>query len=135
VRGAAVAGLLVLAPVTAGIGMFALSHPGLQYLMPGGKYTVLGMKLVQDQGIYLYLDFGQGHPRSLVLPWNQDMADQLQELGRKQQGGRIPGIEGEFPPFEWSWDRNPPQFHPLPQPIIPIPKERNEEPERYEREA
>jgi hypothetical protein len=137
VRGAAVAGLFTVVPAIVGTGLFALSHPVPYHpvFMPGGKYIVLSAKLMQDEAIYLWLDFGKDHPRYTALPWDKETAQQLQELMRKRQAGKIPGIEGEFPPFEWSWDRNPPQFHPLPQPVIPIPKLRNDDPLRYERGA
>lgn len=138
VRGAALAGFFVLAPVTGGAVLYALSHPAPYYpaiTAPGGEYTVLGVKMVQDEAIYIWLDFGSDHPRYFALPWNNETANRLQEMLDAQRRGQIPGFKMSIP-YEHSWDRNPPQFHPLPQPIIPIPKQRQQDdPLRHERAA
>lgn len=137
VRGAAVAGFFALAPVIGGAALYALSHPAPYYpaiTAPGGEYTVLGVKMVQDEAIYIWLDFGAEHPRYFALPWDNEMANRLQEMLDKQRHGEIPGFRMKIP-YEHSWDTHPPQFHPLPQPPAPIPKRRQEEPYRLERGA
>src|SRR3990167_9002013 len=82
-----------------------------------GEARVIGFKLVQDEAIYLYVDHGAGAPRSYSMPWSNSTASKLQELFDK-------GENGEFMlKFEPSWERrDPPEFYPLPQPIIPMPK-------------
>lgn len=137
VRGAAVAGWLALMPLVVGSTFFSLGHPApwVQTInVPGGKYMVLGIKLVQDVAIYVWLDFGADHPRYFALPWDNTTADGLQGLLDRQRRG-----EGDFEmeiPYEWSWDDNPPQFHPLPQPrMVPNKPPEETEPERYERSA
>lgn len=135
-RGAAVGGFFLLTPVIAGASLYARSHPA-PYIpvvtAPAGEYLVLGVKMVQDEAIYIWLDFGERHPRYFALPWDNETASQLQGMLDAQRTGRIPGFRMAIP-YEPSWNINPPQFHPLPQPIIPIPKERQrEEPHRHER--
>ncbi len=137
VRGAAVAGWLALMPLVVGSAFFSLGHPApwVQAVnVPGGKYMVLGVKMVQDVAIYVWIDFGAEHPRYFALPWDNATADDLQGLlDRQRRGG------GDFEmeiPYEWSLDQNPPQFHPLPQPqMVPNKPLEETEPERYERSA
>jgi hypothetical protein len=135
VRGAAVAAWIALMPLVAGAAFFSLGHPApwVQTInVPGGDYRVLGVKMVQDVAIYVWIDFGAEHPRYFALPWDNDTADKLQGLKDRERRG-----EGGFNltiPYEFSWDDNPPQFHPLPQPPA-MPQKRQDEPERYERDA
>lgn len=79
---------------------------------------VLSAKLIQDEAIYLYVDVDAGAPRSYSMSWNNEEASKIQGLmdGAKEQNGQF------MMQFEWSWDTNAPQFHPLPQPVIPLPK-------------
>ena len=136
-RGAAVVGWLALMPLVAGSAFFSLGHPApwVQTInVPGGKYRVIGVKMVQDVAIYVWLDFGGGYPRYFALPWSNTTADKIQELldqERRDEGG----FELEIP-YEWSWDKNLPQFYPLPQPkMMPDKLEPQTEPKRYERSA
>lgn len=97
-----------------------------------GKQRVIGHKLVRGKAIYLYLDLGYEEPRAYRLPWNEETATQLQKalresLRRKRRGAMMK--------FDHSWDKNPPQFHPLPQPKLQIPKGREDPGSRYERGA
>jgi hypothetical protein len=137
VRGAAVAGWVVLVPLVAGSTFLSLGHPApwvQAVTVPGGEYRVLGVKMVQDIAIYVWLDFGKDHPRYFALPWDNTTADRLQGMLDAERNG-----EGGFAmdiPYEWSWDDNPPQFHPLPQPkMVPDKLPQQEEPRRYERQA
>jgi hypothetical protein len=129
---------LGLMPVLAGVGFFAMSHPApwVQTLtVPGGKYTVLGVKMVQDEAIYVWLDFGGEYPRYFALPWDNETADRMQRLLDAQRRGEIPGFRLLIP-YEKSLDTNPPQFQPLPQPkALPDKVPQQEPPTVYEREA
>ncbi len=136
VRGAAVASWLVLMPLVIGSSFFSLGHPApwVQTInVPGGKYRVLGVKMVQDVAIYVWLDFGADYPRYFALPWDNATADKMQGLLDRERRGNG-GFEIEIP-YEWSWDTNPPQFHLLPQPRMMPNKPPQTEPERYERSA
>ena len=128
---------LLMIPVITGTGFFSLGHPApwVQTLtVPGGDYRVLGVKMVQDVAIYVWLDFGADHPRYFALPWDNETANQIQALLDRQQNG-----DGGFTlniPYEKSLDRNPPQFQPVPQPkMVPDKLPQQEEPRRYERSA
>ncbi len=138
VRGAAVAIYFTLMPMVAGAAFFSLSNPApwIQTItVPGGDYLVLGAKMVQDEAIYVWLDFGADHPRYFALPWSNETADKMQDMLDAQRRGEIPGFKIIIP-YEWSWDKNPPQFHPLPQPkMMPDKPPQVEPPQRYEREA
>ncbi len=138
VRGAAVAGWIALMPLVVGSAFFSLSHPAPWMplvTVPGGEYTVLGAKMVQDVAIYVWLDFGAAHPRYFALPWNNDTANNLQGLLDAEKYGEIPGFT-MMAPYEWSWDESPLQFHPLPQPKgIPDKIPQQEAPTRYDRSA
>jgi hypothetical protein len=137
-RGAALAAFLALAPAIVGVGFFAMSHPApwLQTItVPGGKYTVLGVKMVQDVAIYVWLDFGAEHPRYFALPWSNATADKMQDLLDQQKRGEIPGFRLDIP-YEKSLDMNPPQFLPLPQPkMVPDKPPQQQAPPVYERSA
>ena len=87
VRGAAVALFMSAIMSAYAPAFFALSHPAplqaVEMVTPG-KYSVLGMKMIRDQGIYLWIDKEEGadHPLYTVLPWNDRLAEKLQELQR-----------------------------------------------------
>lgn len=137
VRSAAVASWLALLPLVTGTTFFSLGNPApwVQTInVPGGNYLVLGVKMVQDVAIYVWLDFGADHPRYFALPWNNETADKMQEMLDAQRRGEIPGFKMNIP-YEWSWDDNPMQFHPLPQPKMLPDKLEPPEPQRYERSA
>jgi hypothetical protein len=79
---------------------------------PGGDFLVLGAKIVQGEGIFVLLDIGSGEPRHYRLPWDQKLADKLQDiLDDPNKGGVMLKI-----PYEPSLDTNAAQFWPLPQP-------------------
>lgn len=114
-RGIAMVLFFVGAPVVgvaaaAGLGW---AVPVIPYLTaPAGEdYRVLGTKMVQGEAIYVLLDT-IGEPRYYRLPWDQETADKLQDMMDDPNNG---GIVAQLP-FEFSWDQNAVQFHPLPQP-------------------
>jgi hypothetical protein len=80
---------------------------------------VIGSYLIEGSGIYLWLLLpGASEPRYYVLPWDQKTASALQkaiEDNARSHGG---GIVMQLP-FERSWDKRDPVFHPLPQPKLP----------------
>lgn len=139
VRGAAVALFMSAIMSAYAPAFFALSHPAplqaVEMVTPG-KYSVLGMKMIRDQGIYLWIDKAEGadHPLYTVLPWDDRLAEKLQELQRgAKRNGQPFGMD--IPKYEFSWeDREPPMFYPAPQAVVPLPKPALE-PEIYERGA
>lgn len=138
VRGAAVALFMSAIMSAYAPAFFALSHPAplqaVEMVTPG-KYSVLGMKMIRDQGIYLWIDKAESdHPLYTVLPWSDRMAEKLQELQRQAKRRGAP-FGMEVPKYEFSWEtREPPMFYPAPQPQAPLPKPALE-PEIYERGA
>lgn len=138
VRGAAVALFMVAVLAASGPAFFALSHPApLQAveLVTPGKYSVLGLKMIRYQGIYLWIDkeTGADHPLYVVLPWDDRVAEKLQELQRGARRDRP--FSMEVPKYKFSWEkRESPMFYPAPQPVVPLPKEPLA-PEIYERGA
>jgi hypothetical protein len=92
----------------------------LEVLRSGDKQAkVLGSYMLEGSGIYLWLLLpGTAEPRYYVLPWDDKTASALQkaiEENARDHGG---GIVMQLP-FERSWDRRKPIFHPLPQPKFP----------------
>jgi hypothetical protein len=92
----------------------------LELLRSGDREAkVLGSYIREGHGIYLWLLLpGISEPRYYVLPWEQKTASALQQAiedTARQHGG---GILMQLP-FERSWDKRKPVFHPLPQPKLP----------------
>jgi hypothetical protein len=114
-RSLAVAIALLSAPVmalalTSALGWAVPMFPLLT--VPGGDFLVLGAKIMQGEGIFVLLDLGGGEPRHYRLPWDQKLADKLQDmLDDPDKGGIMLNI-----PYEPSLDTNAAQFWPLPQP-------------------
>jgi len=97
------------------------------------ELLILSFKLIRNVGIFLYIDAGPGEPRAISLPWSDEEAERMQKARRGNQrngdkSGRI------ILRFNRSLDTNERQYHPLPQPVVPLPKpEPIEEPTIYER--
>lgn len=135
VRGAAVAGLLVAAPVVVASLSLSLGWPvpliaGLN--APPGDWQVIGSKMVVGEGIYVLLDTGDV-PRHYRLPWDKNMSDKLQGLLDGQQNGERGDLRLKMPPFEFSWSKKkPPEFYALPQPkVLPDKPRQREQPKRF----
>jgi len=80
--------------------------------------TVLASNLQEEQGIYLWLQLPDvPEPRAYVLPWNRDLAEQLQAALREAEEQRS-GVQMRLP-FEPSLDDREPKFYALPQPALP----------------
>lgn len=94
----------------------------LEQWLPDGDYVVLSWKAVQGRAIYIYLDSGRLEPWPLILPWDNRVAQKMQELSQlapKENMGRF------MFSYERSLDTHAPQFHPLPQPPALPPKPRD----------
>ncbi len=93
------------------------------------ELLILGYKLIRYEGIYLYVDAGPGEPRAIMLPWDDDDAENVQKAARKsKRNGRTEGKmlfrAGEGGEFV---------FWPLPQSYSPPPKPELEQGRVYER--
>ncbi len=92
----------------------------LEVLRSGDKQaTVLGSYIREGSGIYLWLLLpGSSEPRYYVLPWDEKTASKLQQAIEENANRHGGGIVMQLP-FERSWDKREPVFHPLPQPKLP----------------
>jgi hypothetical protein len=80
--------------------------------------VVIASTMREPDGIYLWLQLENVEdPRAYVLPWDQELAEELQEAMRQaeQDGGSV----GMRMPFEPSLDEEEPKFYALPQPAPP----------------
>ncbi len=95
------------------------------WLAHADEATVLGSSMREGDGIYLWLQMAELiEPRAYVLPWSQELAQELQEaLRQAEQNGSA--VQMRLP-FEPSLDNRDPKFYALPQPALP-PKERLDE--------
>lgn len=94
------------------------------------EVAVLGADMVEGQSIALMVKVpGEAEPRLYALPWNQKMAEQLQNAMRdaREEGG---GMAMRMP-FERSWDKDEPRFYALPQPKLPEKDGDQDGPPRY----
>lgn len=83
------------------------------------EVKVLGSYLVEGTGIYLWLQLpAVREPRYYVLPWDEKTASALQKAIEENASTHGGGIVMRLP-FEHSWDKREPMFHPLPQPKLP----------------
>ena len=126
-RPAAVAMFLIGIPAVAGAGIESLGwHKPLKLAwdLGSGDHRVLAAKMVQDRGIYLYVDDPERiEPRPILLPWDNEAADRIQKLMNEATSES----QGQFMMrYEPSLDVRAPQFHPLPQPPALPPKPRPE---------
>jgi hypothetical protein len=111
-------------PVVAIGALSSLSWSRPSWAMYGitGKVTVLGVKMVKDVAIYVYID-QPGEPRSIRLPWSDKVAEQLQDMladpankgGIKMTLGE--GLDDHEPQF-WT-DPQPPQEEKSAEPEAP----------------
>lgn len=93
---------------------------------PAGDATVLSVKAIENQGIYITFDT-PGAPKLFWMPWNASTAKDLQDM--IEDPGNA-GVTATIPPFEFSWDRKPPTFQPLPQPKwMPDKPEQDQKPQ------
>ena len=97
--------------------------------------TVLGSTMREDEGIYLWLQLEDApEPRSYVLPWSRDLAEQLQAALREAERSQS-SLKMRLP-FERSLDPDQPKFYAMPQPALPgKPARPEEEPMMYDPKA
>ena len=135
-RPAAVLLFLIGIPVVGAAAIESLGwHKPLRLVwdLEPGDHRVLAAKMVQDQGIYLYLDDPvRIEPRPVLLPWDNEAANRIQKL----MDEAVPDAQGQFVMrYEPSLDVAAPQFHPLPQPPALPPKPRPERGLEFEQGA
>lgn len=86
--------------------------------------TVLGSSMREGHGIYLWLQMVDlVEPRSYVLPWSRELAQELQDALREAEENDT-AVQMRLP-FEPSLDNREPKFYAMPQPSF-RPKERNQ---------
>jgi hypothetical protein len=94
--------------------------------------TVLASSLREGDGIYLWLQLSDAsEPRAYLLPWNRDLAEQLQSARREAEQNDTP-LQMRLP-FEPSLDDREPKFYAMPQPALPPKDQAEDAPKRYER--
>ena len=92
--------------------------------------TVLGSTMREGEGIFLWLQMnGVAEPRSYVMPWDQELAQQLQDAMEQAQE-QDSGVRMRLP-FEESLDPDKPKFYALPQPALPDKDEALQSPEMF----
>jgi len=80
--------------------------------------TVLASSFLEDEAIYLWLQMGSlPEPRAYALPWNRDLAEQLQAAQREAAENQTQ-VQMRLP-FERSEDDQEPKFYAMPQPAQP----------------
>lgn len=119
---------LLFLPLAYGAMVLLLSKPKPVHLewwrTNAAEATVLGSSMREGHGIYLWLQMGDLiEPRSYVLPWNQELAQELQDALREAEENGS-GVQMRLP-FEPSLDNREPRFYALPQPAFP-PKDRHD---------
>lgn len=94
--------------------------------------TVLGSRLEEGEAIYLWLGIdGIPEPRSYVLPWNQEMAEQLHKAQQKAEVEGT-GVQMQMP-FEPSMDNRERRFYAQPQEPRPLKLTPPDEPTIFEK--
>ena len=133
IKGAALATAALFMPLAYASLVALLSKPkpvDLEWWLNGAEEAeVLASRMVEDQGIYLWLQLVDvAEPRAYVLPWDRTSAEQLQQALREaEQKGS--GVQMRLP-FEPSLDNLEPKFYALPQPALP-PKDHLEPPPQF----
>ncbi|MGH6944397.1 MAG: hypothetical protein ACREH6_09285 [Geminicoccaceae bacterium] len=100
--------------------LLSLPKPvGMEWLRANAtEATVLGASIRENQAIYVWLQLADTpEPRAYALPWNRDLAEQLQAAQREseQSGSQVQMRL----PFEASLDDQEPKFYAMPQPQPP----------------
>lgn len=125
-RALAVALFLAAGPLAVLTSLSSMSHPApliSGITIPSGNFELLYVDFKVYEAIYILLDTPH-HPRWYELPWDEKLAGELQAaMGR--DGARGAGDTGgmfKIPRFDHSWNKNEPQFLPMPQPSQMPPK-------------
>lgn len=81
------------------------------------KAVVLSARMQEGVAMYLWVMLpGATEPRSYVLPWDQNLAQELQKA--QEEAGQDGTVEMMMP-FERSWDKKEKKFYAMPQPKMP----------------
>lgn len=111
---------LVLIAVVYGGSVELLSRPKPLRLewRQAAEAKVLGASLREGEGIYVWLQMtGADEPRAYVLPWDMQMAQQLQEAMKE---GQTNGTDVQMSmPFDPGLDDREPKFYAAPQQALP----------------
>jgi hypothetical protein len=111
---------LVLIAVVYGGSVELLSRPKPLRLewRHAAEAKVLGASLREGEGIYVWLQLaGADEPRAYVLPWDLQMAEQLQTAMRE---GQANGTDVQMSmPFDPGLDDREPKFYSAPQQALP----------------
>lgn len=101
------------------------------WLGEADEATVLSSSIQEEVGIFLWLQLAEAsEPRAYVLPWNRDLAEQLQKAAQEAEDQ-----DGQLQmrlPFEPSLDELEPKFYAQPQPALPPKDLDRPEPEIYQ---
>jgi hypothetical protein len=133
IKGTALATSVLFLPVSYASLVDLLSKPkpmNLEWRQSDADAEILASHLVEDQGIYLWLQLPDvAEPRAYVLPWDRASAEELQQAMREaeQQGS---GVEMRLP-FEPSLEDRERKFYVRPQPALP-PKDLPLSPQLYQ---
>jgi hypothetical protein len=122
IKGAALASALLFMPTAYASLSQLLSLPKpakLEWWLAHAKEaTVLASSFRENQAIYVWLQFsGSVEPRAYALPWNRDLAEQLQTAEREAAANQTE-VRMRVP-FEPSLDDREPKFYAMPQPALP----------------
>jgi hypothetical protein len=113
--------ILLIGSVYAGsIDLLSLPKPVRLEWRSLAKAEVLGASIREGKAIYVWLRIGDSaEPRSYMLPWNSEVAQQLQDAMQTGQANGM-GVEASRP-FDVSIEPGEPKFYPRPQ-TPPPPK-------------
>jgi hypothetical protein len=106
--------LLIGAVYAGSIDLLSLPKPVRLEWRSLAKAEVLGASIREGKAIYVWLRIGDSpEPRSYMLPWNTEVAQQLQDA---MQAGQANGTGVEVSrPFDVSNQPGEPKFYPGPQ--------------------
>ena len=101
------------------------------WLANADEATVLASSFRENEAIYVWLQLsGAAEPRAYALPWNRDLAEQLQTAQREAAENQTQ-VQMRLP-FEQSLEDREPKFYAMPQPQLP-PKDLEQAPARVYR--
>lgn len=96
--------------------------------------TVLGSTVRENEAIYVWLQLEEvAEPRAYALPWNRDLAEQLQTAQREAEQSQSQ-VHMRLP-FEPTLDDREPKFYALPQPPLPSKDVGRAPPQVYDRQT
>lgn len=104
------------------------------WLSNAASATVLGFMMQEDEAIYLWLQLDEApEPRAYALPWNRNLAEQLQTARREAEQSQSQ-VKMRLP-FEPSLDDREPKFYAMPQPPMPPKDLGRAPPQVYDRQT